>query len=273
MSSVVVLTLLMYFINILFVLHDVSFKLIDSINSKLTISLYLDDKYDKNTVEVIDLLEDIKNIEGGIVAKYKTKEEILDEMRIKEPDLAKILERTNPLQNTIVLSEIWLEQYKELNSTIENKLFVLSQEESDIEHFSNYTAQYKKIEQVTTILHILQLGLYIIIAVFLISISVITYSIIWNFIYYYRDEIYITRLVWGSKVFIYGPFVLQGAIYSFISFLLSLIVFVFLVQNVNAAFSELYFLHIEYKLLFLEMITFIFMWWVSGFFSSRKYLK
>jgi cell division protein FtsX len=194
-------------------------------------------------------------------------------MRIKEPDLAKILERTNPLPNTIVLSEIWLEQYKELNSTIENKLFVLSQEESDIEHFSNYTAQYKKIEQVTTILHILQLGLYIIIAVFLISISVITYSIIWNFIYYYRDEIYITRLVWGSKVFIYGPFVLQGAIYSFISFLLSLIVFVFLVQNVNAAFSELYFLHIEYKLLFLEMITFIFMWWVSGFFSSRKYLK
>ena len=194
-------------------------------------------------------------------------------MRIKEPDLAKILERTNTLPNTIVLSEIWLEQYKELNSTIENKLFVLSQEESDIEHFSNYTAQYKKIEQVTTILHILQLGLYIIIAVFLISISVITYSIIWNFIYYYRDEIYITRLVWGSKVFIYGPFVLQGAIYSFISFLLSLIVFVFLVQNVNAAFSELYFLHIEYKLLFLEMITFIFMWWVSGFFSSRKYLK
>jgi cell division protein FtsX len=42
-SSVLVLTLLMFFINILVVLHDVSFKLIDSINSKLTISLYLED--------------------------------------------------------------------------------------------------------------------------------------------------------------------------------------------------------------------------------------
>lgn len=63
LSSVVVLTLLMFFINILFVLHDVSFKLINSINSKLTISLYLDDQYDRNTVEVIDLLEDIKKVE------------------------------------------------------------------------------------------------------------------------------------------------------------------------------------------------------------------
>jgi cell division protein FtsX len=194
-------------------------------------------------------------------------------MRLREPDLAKILERTNPLPDTIVLSGIWLEQYEELNKIIENKLFVLSQEESDIEHFSNYTAQYKKIEQVTNILHILQLGLYVIIMVFLVSISIITYSIIWNFIYYYRNEIYITRLVWGSKVFIYGPFVLQGAIYSLISFLLSLMVFALMVQNVNAAFSELYFLHISYEILFLEMIVFIFMWWISWFFSSRKYLK
>jgi cell division transport system permease protein len=61
-SSVLVLTLLMFFINILVILHDVSFNLIDSINSKLSISLYLDEKYDKNTTEVIKLEEDIKNI-------------------------------------------------------------------------------------------------------------------------------------------------------------------------------------------------------------------
>jgi hypothetical protein len=53
----------MFFINILVVLHDVSINLIDGINSKLTISLYLDDKYDRNTTEVIELIEDIKKIE------------------------------------------------------------------------------------------------------------------------------------------------------------------------------------------------------------------
>jgi len=63
-SSILVLTLLMFFINILIILHDVSFKLIDSINSKMTISLYLEEGYDKNSIEVIDLIEDIKLIKG-----------------------------------------------------------------------------------------------------------------------------------------------------------------------------------------------------------------
>jgi len=56
----------MFFINILVILHDVSFKLIDNINSKLTISLYLDENYDRNSVEVIDMIEDIKKIDGGV---------------------------------------------------------------------------------------------------------------------------------------------------------------------------------------------------------------
>jgi cell division protein FtsX len=63
-SSVLVLTLLMFFINILVILHDVSFKLIDSINSKMTISLYLQEGYDKNSIEVIDLINDIKKIDS-----------------------------------------------------------------------------------------------------------------------------------------------------------------------------------------------------------------
>ena len=272
-SSIIVLTLLMFFINILFVLHDISFKLIDNINSKLTISLYLNNDYDKSSIAVTGLLEDIKNIKWDIKIEYKTKEDILEEMRLKEPDLAKILERTNPLPDTIALSEIWLEQYEELNQIIENKLFILSQNESDIEHFSNYTVQYKKIKQIINILDKLQWWLYIIIAMFLVSILIIIYSIIWNFIYYYKDEIYITRLVWWSKVFIYGPFVLQWSIYSFISFLLSVIIFIFIVQNVNTIFNNLYFLNISYKILFIEMILFIFMWWISWLFSSKKYLQ
>jgi hypothetical protein len=50
----------MFFINILLVLHDVSLRIIDGVNEKLTISLYLEDEYDKNSVEIIDLQNDIK---------------------------------------------------------------------------------------------------------------------------------------------------------------------------------------------------------------------
>jgi cell division transport system permease protein len=70
-SSVLVLTLLMFFINILFVIHNVSSDLISSINSKLTLSLYLNEKYDNTSPEVIGLLEDIKKFSPTIVSQYK----------------------------------------------------------------------------------------------------------------------------------------------------------------------------------------------------------
>lgn len=272
-SSVLVLTLLMFFINILFVVRDVSLNLIKNINSKLTISLYLNENYNRNSIEVIDLIEDVKNIKWNILADYKTKEQILDEIRQNEPDLAKILERTNPLPNTIVLSNIDLENFSELNNIIENKLYILSSEKDDKEHFSNYDVQYKKIDKIINVLRILQIWLYVIIAIFLVSISVIVYSIISNFIYYYRDEIYITRLVWWSKMFIYWPFVSQWAIYSFTSFLLSLIIFIFIVSNLNSAFNDLYLLNVPPIIFLIEMLVFVLVGWLSGYFSSVKYLK
>lgn len=273
LSSILVLTLLMFFINILFVVQDVSFNLIKNINSKLTISLYLNENYNRNSFEIIDLIEDIRKIKWNINVDYKTKDQILDEIRLSEPDLAKILERTNPLPDTIVLSNIDLEKFSELNSVIENKLYVLSSEVNDKEHFANYDVQYKKIDKIIWVLRILQVWLYIIIAIFLISISIIVYSIISNFIYYYKDEIYITRLVWGSKIFIYGPFVSQWILYCFASFLLSLIIFIFIISNLNSAFDNIYLLHISSQIFLIEMLVFTFIWGISGFFSSMKYLK
>lgn len=272
-SSVLVLTLLIFFINILIVLHDVSFKLIDSINSKMTISLYLDDKYDKNSIEVIDLINDIKKIDLNIKIDYKTKEEILDDIRIKEPWLVKILERSNPLPDTIILSDIKLNKYVDLNRIIENKLYLLEKSDDNKDYFANYTTQYQRITSIIKVLDILQIWLYTIIWIFLVSISIIIYSIIWNFIYYYRDEIYVTRLVWWSKKFIYWPFVIQWSLYSFIAFLLSYIIFIIILDNVNKAFSDLYIFNFESYIYIVEMFVFVFIWWFTWYLSSKKYLK
>ncbi|MDD2871479.1 MAG: FtsX-like permease family protein [Candidatus Gracilibacteria bacterium] len=277
-SSVLVLTLLMFFINILVILHDVSFKLIASINSKLTISLYLDEQYNKNSVEVIDMINDIKKINGssdntGIGVQYKTKDDILDDMRAKEPGLVKILERSNPLPDTIVISNVKLDQYTELNRVIENKMFVLSKEKADREYFANYTSQYEKIVNIIRILDILQIGLYVIIAIFMVSISIIIYSVIGNFIYYYRDEIYITRLVGGSRDFIYGPFMMQGSIYSFVAYVLSLFIFILILNNVNLVFEDIYTFNFPAFIFIIEMVLFVFIGGVAGYLSSKKYLK
>lgn len=275
-SSILVLTLLMFFINILLVVQSVSFQLIDSINSKLTISLYLNEKYDKSSVEVIDFMQDLKKFSSTIQVNYKTKWELLEEVRKQDPELVKILERTNPLPDTISLSNIKLEEYTNLNALIWGKLFLLSEQGGSKDYFSNYTSQYQRIEKIISMLTTLQYGLYIIIGIFIISIAVIVYSVIGNFVYYYKDEIYITRLVWWNNLFVYGPFMMQGVIYAFLSFFLSTFIFYVFVQNINFIFGSQYSLNflMDPLLVFtIQILTFCIVWWLSGFFSSRRYIS
>lgn len=272
-SSILVLTLLMFFVNILVVVEDISDEIISTINSKLTISLYLEDKYSKTTLDVSDFLDEIKEIDEEIWVEYKTKEMVLNEIRLKEPSLVQILERKNPLPDTIVVSNISLSDYDNVNSKIESRLYLFSNDEAEQQSFADYSQQYKKITDVTSNLFLLQMWLYAVILIFLISISIIMYSIIWNFIYYYRDEIYITKLVWWSNSFIYGPFVLQWIIYSIISYFLNLIVFVLILKYLSTLVWEIYIYEIPDNILLMEFLLFIIIWWVSWFFSSKKYLK
>ncbi|MCP4522950.1 MAG: hypothetical protein GY828_01895 [Candidatus Gracilibacteria bacterium] len=272
-SSILVLTLLMFFINILVVLHDVSFKLIDSVSSKMTISLYIDEKFNKNSLRINDMMNEIRSLDTNIEVIYKTKELILEELEEREPELVKILERTNPLPDTITLSNIQLEYYDKINEIILPNRDILSENLEEETHFSHYTSQYENIQSIISVLNMLSLGLYVIIAVFLLSIFIITYSIIGNFIYYFKDEIYITRLVGGGKKFIYGPFILQGAFYSFVSFVFSFSIFIVLLSNVNTVFGDIYMFQADYKILIMELCVFVGVGAMSGLFSSKKYIK
>ena len=274
-SSILVLTLLMFFINILFVIHNVSSELIESINSKLSISLYLNEKYDNTSPEVIGLLEDIKKFSPNIVSQYKWAWELLEDIRKKDPDLVTILERTNPLPNTISLSQIKLDEYESLNRIIQGRMTLFSENIGKKEYFSDYSSQYKRIQTIITVLNTLRFGLYIIIAIFIISIGVIVYSVIGNFVYYYRDEIHITKLVGGSNIFVYGPFIFQGVIYSFVAFFLSTFIFSLLINNIDVLFSlstPVVQLSWSSSLFIWKLLLFCLIGAFSWFFSSRKYI-
>ncbi len=279
-SSVCIIALLIFFIHVLLLLHNVSVRIIESVGERLTLSLYLDEQYDQNSLEVIDLQEDIAAAHPSIRVTYKTKEELLEELRQRDPDLVQILERQNPLPETISIEDIPLSDYESLNKIIENKLFILSEwdfQTEKQEHFSSYTRQFERIDKVISVLHILQGGLYIIILTFLLSISIIIYSIIGNFIYHYRDEIYITRLVWGSKMFIYGPFALQWCIYVLAAFIAATLLYLLFLSNLQlilgaSSLSGIY--EGNMLLIFiLEACIFLSIGALSGFVSSRKYIR
>ena len=278
LSSILILTLLMFFINILIVIHGVSFRIIDAINERLTISLYLKDEYDQNSPDILALKNDMRQTVSWIVITYKTKADVLEEIRARDPELVNILELQNPLPETITLENIRLQDYERLNALIERRMYVLLEQSwvSDEEYFSSYSRQFERISTVIQILNILQIWLYVIIVTFIISIAIIVYSIIGNFIYYYRDEIYITRLVWGSKLFLSGPFTLQAMMYVGISFIFSTVLFLLLISNLSFVL-DLTGIHQVYPgnisiILLLQAWIFLAVWALSGFFSSQKYI-
>jgi len=263
-------------------MHNVSFKIIDSINSKMTISLYLDDWYSKDDNWVIELIKKIKGVSPALKVEYKDKDKVLEEIKNQDEELVKILEKSNPLPNTIVIRDIPLSKYEELNYIIGSKLFLFWEDTSvntkvSKSGIATYQSQYQRIIKVISILQTLGTWLYVIIFVFLVAISIIIYSIIWNFIYYYKDEIYITRLVWWSRVFIFWPFSMQWILYSIISFIISVVFFNIFIKNITYIFGETYDLEFLFNdawiILGLELLLFIFIWALSWYFSSKKYLK
>jgi len=118
-SSVIVLGLLMFFVNLLMIMHNLSNNLIQAINSKLTLSLYLKDEYTKEHIAVKNLIQDIELSLPSIEIQFKTKDEVLEDMRKQDEELVSIIKSQNPLPATINLSNIKMEEYEKLNIIIE----------------------------------------------------------------------------------------------------------------------------------------------------------
>jgi cell division transport system permease protein len=73
------------------IIHNLSNSLIDSVNSKLTISLYLKDEYPRESPDTRKLLEEIEKKFTNVKIDFKTKDEVLEEMRKKDEELVSII--------------------------------------------------------------------------------------------------------------------------------------------------------------------------------------
>jgi cell division transport system permease protein len=90
-SSILVIGLLMFFINILIILHEVSIKIIDNINDKISINLYLKEDIDKTSKSYKDFKNEIKKVSSTIHIDYKTKKDILEKYKTEEPEFVNII--------------------------------------------------------------------------------------------------------------------------------------------------------------------------------------
>lgn len=280
-SSVLVITLIIFFINILLLVNYTTDELIKNINSRLTLSLTLNKGYTNENSDVIDLIKWIREISSELKVAYVSPEEALETMRKRDPDLTRVVESDteNPLPSTIKVENIAINQYEELNKAIEkHKSAIVYDEKKFKKKIIDYKAQYDRIDSIIKVFNSIKIGIYSIIWFFIFSVFIIIYNIIGNFIFFYRDEIKITKLVWGDNIFIYGPFSLQWLIYTLFSCLLSLIVFLYIIKTINIYLIEDFpkfinrFLDANYRYFFIEIWGISIVWMISWFMSSYKFI-
>jgi len=130
--------------------------------------------------------------------KYESPADALEKLKKLDPELVRVIENDsdNPLPASIIISKIDRKQYENVDQTVgKYKNIIVFDEKASKNKLIDYRAQYKKIQSLTGVVNNVIIGVYFIIGFFIFTVFLIVYSIIGNFVFYYRDEIKITKLV------------------------------------------------------------------------------
>ena len=281
LSSIGVIALIVFFINILLFVNFTTLTMIDKVNARISLSVSLKPAYTDTNSEVIELLTDLKSLYKTLDVKYVSSSEALDILRKRDPDLVKVIENDteNPLPASIIIKNIGLDQYEQIDGVIRShKSAIVYDEQKSKNNIADYRNQYEKIQSLTRVLEGIKIGVYVVIGFFVFTVFLVVYSIIGNFVFYYRDEIKITKLVGGNNLFVYGPFSLQGFLYTAIASCSSLLIFLYIVWTFPFSLFEdvrfiAQFLSYTTPYFLIELAGMMLVGLISGFLSSIRFIN
>ena len=234
-SSILTIGLIIFFIHVLFFVSYATDHIIASVNDRISISLNLRTGYTDTNTEVIELIAGLKQL-PNVSVKYISSDDAFSVLQKRDPDLAHVVENgdENPLPASILVENIPLDHYADVDTVVQRYNSIIVYDTSrEHENLINYTAQYQRIHSLLGILLSIRMGVYIVIMCFLLSVALIVYTIIGNFVFFFRDEIRIAALVGGDGRFLYGPFVIQGVLYTSIAWTIATVAFLSFIHTIN----------------------------------------
>lgn len=282
LSSLVVIGLLIFFINILTLVLFSTGKFIDGVNDRISITIPFQSGYTDESLQTQKLLYTLSSSFSGIESRYISQEEAFVLFQSRNPDLAKLIEWTdeNPLPNSLRLSWIPLGSYEAIEQVIAEYKEILEYNETEFNRkLIDFQSQYSRIESLVKTLRALNYSIYTLLVLFIFTVFVVVYTIISNTIFFLRDEMSIIELVGGKSYFIYGPLMIQGMIYTWLAALLSLGIFSVLLHiipldslpAVASTTLDLFFIDFS-RYAYFGFIGFILLGTLSAFVASWKYI-
>jgi cell division transport system permease protein len=230
LAAIFVLVITIMLVTLLFFFQGIANFLISEVQEKIDVTAYFKEDVQEEDIfkvrdEISKMSPDIKNIE------YVSKEEALSRFTKRHKDnpvFSKALEEVgqNPFLASLNIKTTGLPAlYEEISNILQSAEF---SEFIDKVDFSQKKATIERVFSVTS--NINKFGL-VVGAILVIVAVLVVFNTIKLAIDNSKDEINTMRIVGASNWFIRGPFIIQGAIYGFIAFLLC-----FLISGLSAYF-------------------------------------
>jgi cell division transport system permease protein len=105
-SSVLIITLLAFFVNILLFVLFASDQFIENINNRISFTINVRDGYDSADPRIGAMMREIRGSFSGISLSYISREDALSIIADRDPALASLVETAedNPLPNTLKIT-------------------------------------------------------------------------------------------------------------------------------------------------------------------------
>ena len=283
LSSIFVITLLIFFVNILLGVLFASEKFIEWVNDRISFTVSFQSGYTTTDARVRTLADTLQTAFTGIVIETISKKEAFALLKERNPDLTALIESSweNPLPDSLRIDNIPLDQYSSFNEIISREKDMLFYDKDALDRkYLDYQSQFQRISLVVRLLSTLEYWVFALLWLFLFTVAVIIYTVIGNSIFFHRQEIEIIELVGWRSSFIYWPFLLQGWFYGLISALCALIILILVsiftpVEFIDGPLAHLHDdLHNSLSnMFFIELSVFFFLGIISSFIALRRYVK
>lgn len=228
LSSILVMVVTLFVIGSTIFSGVILQTTLDQIREKVDINVYFVTSANEDAILAMKSeLEKLPEVLPPV--EYVSREKALEDFRIRHENDEFTLQALdelgeNPLGASLNIKAKDPSQYESIASYLDNKV-AISGSGSNIIDKVNYYQNKDAIDRLTKIIESSN-RLGFLLTLILIAISIlITFNTLRLVIYMSRDEIQVMRLVGASKGYIRGPFFVAGAIYGFVSGLITIILF------------------------------------------------
>lgn len=263
-----------------FFTQGISNFLISTIQNKIDITAYF--KEDTPEQNILDVRDEILKISPDIKSvSYISKEQALDEFIQKHSgndifSQALIEVGENPFLPSLNINTSGNPaQYENVANVLQSEQFANIIEKVD---FSQKKDTIEKVFSITSSINTFGLGLS---ALLVLIATLVVFNTIKLVIDRSRDEISTMRIVGASSWFVRAPFVIEGALFGFASFLICFFVTIVSVYVLSLGFSIImpgfdlfkYFLSNIFLVILIQLCSGIGLGVVFSFIAVRKYLS